>query len=93
MKMNVLVIQERPEEYTGKRGPVKLTLLAVVDMDPDTADRLATTLDYVLTEEEQGQFQGGKLIEKQIQIAVRSLEVKFGGRLRARGRIIPPKGA
>ncbi|MFZ4695944.1 MAG: hypothetical protein ACOYMV_12535 [Verrucomicrobiia bacterium] len=93
MKMTVLVIQERPEEYTGKRGLVKQTILAVVDMEPETRDRLATTLDYVLSEEEQGQFAGGKLIEKQIQIAVTGLEVKFGGRLRARGRIIPAQGA
>lgn len=93
MKVKVLVIQERPEEYRSRKGvDVKLTVLTVVDMEEESSDRLLNTFDYVLSEEE-ANYAGGKLVEKQIVVAVRTLEVKFGGRLRARGRIITPKEA
>lgn len=85
MKVRALVISERPEEYTGKRGLVKQRVLALQDQDKE--DRFINTFDYVMSETEIEQF-SGKLQDKVIDLGVTNFEPAFGGRLRGRGRII-----
>jgi len=85
MKVQVQVVSERTDEYTGKRGLVKQQVLSL--LDTDAAERFVNTFDYVLSAEE-AEKHGGKLAGKTITLGVHSFEAKFNGRLRARGRIV-----
>jgi len=85
MKMPVIVISDRPDEYVGKKGLVKQQVITCQDID-SSGFRLLMPFDYTLSDEEKAKY-AGKLMDKQIVIGVREL-VPFGGRLRARGAII-----
>ena len=84
MTIKSLVMSDRPDEYTGKRGLVKQQIITVMDQS-DTGERLAQPIEYALSEEEKP-LHAGKLRDKIISLEIREL-VPFGGRLRARGKI------
>lgn len=85
MKTKVQVLNERIDEYTGKRGYVKQRVLTV--LDTDTTDRFVNTFDYTMTREE-AETHGGTLQDKVIELGIHNFEAMFNGRLRARGRIV-----
>ncbi len=85
MKVNVQVINERAESFTGKRGKVDQTILSCLDLDP--AHPFLNTFDYVLSEDE-AKKHGGKIQGKKIELGLTNFEPAFGGRLRARGHIL-----
>ena len=85
MKIKVSVISERVDEFQGKRGPVKQHVLALLDVD--TEHRLLNTFDYVMGEEEVEKW-SGKLVNKLVEVGIMALETAFGGRLRAKGKLI-----
>jgi hypothetical protein len=85
MRLKCLCIEERTESYVGKRGAVTQVVLALLDMSPE--DRLVNTFDYNLSAEEAERFRG-KLRDKPLELGVTAFEAAFGGRLRARGRLI-----
>lgn len=89
MTIKGLVLSERPDEYTGKKGLVKQQVLNVIDQEPGV-NRLAQPLEYSLSEEEKTRF-AGKLQDKTIQLGIREI-VPFGGRLRVRGQIVSVDG-
>jgi hypothetical protein len=85
MTVKVLVMSDRSDEYTGKRGLVKQQIITVMDQS-DTGERLGQPIEYALSDEEKP-VHAGKLQDKVINLAIREL-IPFGGRLRARGKII-----
>lgn len=89
MKLKALVLDERLDEYTGKRGLVRQTVLVMLDMEPE--GRLDNTFDYLPSEEEKERL-GSNLRDKQVEVVVTSLFPGFGGRLRAKGRILSAPG-
>ena len=89
MTIKALVLSDRPDEYTGKRGLVKQQILTVIDQEPGN-NRLTQPLEYSLSDEEKPKF-AGKLQEKTIKLGIREI-VPFGGRMRVRGQIIEVDG-
>src|ERR1017187_6712366 len=85
MTVKVLVMSDRPDEYTGKKGLVKQQIITVMDLS-DTGERLAQPIEYAMSDEEKP-VHGGKLQDKVINLGIREL-LPFGGRLRARGKIV-----
>jgi hypothetical protein len=85
MTIKALVMSDRPDEYTGKKGLVKQQIISVMDLS-GTGERLAQPIEYALSDEEKP-VHGGKLQDKVINLGIREL-LPFGGRLRARGKIV-----
>lgn len=86
MQVKCQVIADSANEYVGKKGLVKDQRLSLLDVDEQTDGRLTNTFDYDLRPEEKEKH-AGKLLGKIIKLAVNDFVV-FGGRLRARGRIL-----
>ena len=85
MEIKCLVISERPDEYTGKRGLVKQQLINVIDQSEGT-HRLIQPIEYALSEEEKTHH-AGKLQGRNIILGVHEF-IPFGGRLKCRGQIV-----
>jgi hypothetical protein len=85
MTIKALVLSDRADEYTGKRGLVKQQIITVMDQS-DTGERLAQPIEYAMSDEEKGTH-AGKLQDKVINLGIRELTT-FGSKLRARGRIV-----
>jgi hypothetical protein len=85
MTIRVLVTSDRSDEYTGKKGLVKQQIITVMDMS-ETGERLAQPIEYALSDEEKP-VHAGKLQDKMINLGIREL-LPFGGRLRARGKVV-----
>ncbi len=89
MQINVRVQVDRADEYVGKKGLVKNQVITCQDMDPSGV-RLVNTFDYTMTPEEKDKF-AGKLLDKDVTLGIYEL-IPFGGRLRARGKIVNVTG-
>ena len=89
MTIKALVIGDRPDEYTGKKGLVKQQVINVIDQEPGP-NRLTQPLEYAMSEDEKPKY-AGKLQDKMISLGVREI-VPFGGRLRVRGQIVGVDG-
>jgi hypothetical protein len=85
MTVKVLVLSDRADEYTGKKGLVKQQVLTVMDQS-DTGERLAQPIEYSMSEEEKP-IHAGKLQDKVINLGIREL-IAFGNKMRARGKIV-----
>lgn len=85
MTIKVLVMSDRPDEYTGKKGLIKQQIITVMDLS-ETGERLAQPIEYAMSDEEKP-VHAGKLQDKVINLGIREL-LPFGGRLRARGKIV-----
>jgi hypothetical protein len=85
MTITALVLSDRPDEYTGKRGLVKQQVLTVIDQEAGP-NRLTQPLEYALSEDEKPKY-AGKLQDKAIKLGIREI-LPFGGRLRVRGQIV-----
>ena len=85
MTIKALVLSDRPDEYTGKKGLVKQQVITVIDQEAGT-NRLTQPLEYSMNEEEKLKF-AGKLQDKTIKLGIREI-VPFGGRMRVRGQIV-----
>jgi hypothetical protein len=83
MTVKALVISDRPDDYTGKKGLVKQQIITVMDVS-ETGERLAQPIEYALSDEEKP-VHAGKLRDKVINLNIREL-LPFGGRLRVRAR-------
>jgi hypothetical protein len=90
MTVKALVLSDRADEYTGKRGLVKQQIITVMDQS-ETGERLAQPIEYAMSDEEKG-LHAGKLQDKVINLGIRELSI-FGTKLRARGRIVGVVGA
>lgn len=86
MQVKVMVMSETADSYLGKRGQVNQQLLNCMDMSPAPQERLKQPIEYSLSDEEKTAH-AGKLGDKFIILGIREL-VPFGGRLRARGKIV-----
>ena len=84
MTIKALVMSDRSDEYTGKKGLVKQQIITV--MDQSEGERLAQPIEYAMSDDEKG-VHAGKLQDKLITLGIREL-LPFGGRLRARGKIV-----
>src|SRR5208283_5632659 len=51
MTIKALVMSDRPDEYTGKKGLVKQQIITVMDQS-ETGERLAQPIEYALSDEE-----------------------------------------
>lgn len=89
MTIKALVISERSDEYTGKKGLVKQQLINVTDREPGS-HRLVQPLEYALSDEEKNQY-AGKLQDKVIELGVHEI-IPFGGRIKVRGAIVSVEG-
>jgi hypothetical protein len=89
MTLKGLVLSERPDEYTGKKGLVKQQVVTVIDQEAGN-NRLTQPLEYSLSEDEKPKY-AGKLQDKTIRLAIREI-IPFGGRLRVRGNILEVEG-
>jgi hypothetical protein len=89
MTIKGLVLSDRPDSYTGKKGVVNQQILNVIDQEPGV-NRLAQPLEYALNDDEKLRY-AGKLQDKTIQLGIREI-VPFGGRLRVRGQIVSVDG-
>jgi hypothetical protein len=85
MTFKGLVMSERPDEYTGKKGLVKQQIITVMDLS-DTGERLVQPIEYALSDEEKT-LHAGKLQDKVVNMGFREF-IPFGGRLRGRGKIV-----
>jgi hypothetical protein len=85
MTIKALVMSDRSDEYTGKKGLVKQQIITVMDLS-ETGERLAQPIEYAMSDEEKPGH-AGKLQDKVINLGIREL-IPFGGRLRARGKIV-----
>ena len=85
MTIRALVLSDRPDEYQGKHGLVKQQIITVMDQS-ETGERLGQPIEYSMTDEEKT-LHAGKLQDKVINLGIREL-IPFGGRLRARGKIV-----
>ena len=47
MTIKALVMSDRPDEYTGKKGLVKQQIITVMDLS-ETGERLAQPIEYAL---------------------------------------------
>jgi hypothetical protein len=86
MNCKVLVMSERSDSYAGKKGIVNQQLINCMDRSDSPAERLVQPIEYALSDEEKVKY-AGKLDDKTIVLGLREM-TPFGGRLRARGRII-----
>ena len=89
MTIKALVLSDRPDEYTGKKGLVKQQVITVIDQEAGV-NRLTQPLECSLSEDEKLKY-AGKLQDKIIRLGVREI-VPFGGRLRVRGQIVEVDG-
>ena len=89
MTIRALVMSDRSDEYTGKKGVVKQQVITVMDQS-ETGERLAQPIEYAMSEEEKP-VHAGKLQDKVISLGIREL-IAFGNKLRARGRIVGTVG-
>lgn len=88
MRLTVMIVDESIEKYKSeKRGEVESKRLVCLDADPNSGEILKNTFDYELSDDEAQHF--GKLRMKTLQIGINEFTPGFGGRLRARGRIVP----
>ena len=62
MTVKVLVMSDRPDEYTGKKGLVKQQIITVMDLR-GTGERLAQSIEYAMSDEEKP-VHAGKLRDK-----------------------------
>ena len=85
MTVKALVMSDRSDEYTGKKGLVKQQIITVMDLS-DTGERLAQPIEYAMSDEEKP-VHAGKLQDKVINLGIREL-MAFGNKMRARGRIV-----
>ena len=85
MTVKALVMSDRADEYTGKRGVVKQQVITVMDKS-ETGERLGQPIEYALSDDEKAAH-AGKLQDKHISLGIRELSV-FGPKLRARGKIV-----
>ena len=84
--MQIRVVSDQPDEYTGKKGLVKTHIFTCQDVCP-SGQRLKDNFDYVLSDPEKEKF-AGKMLDKEITLDVIELRPPpFGSRLRASGRI------
>jgi len=88
MITEVTVISEETQEYTGKKGAVKILRLAVLDNEAKC--RFKQTFDYDLEATEKDRY-AGKLVNKRLTLGISDF-VTFGGRLRAKGVILTVHG-
>ena len=89
MTIKALVLSDRPDEYTGKKGLVKQQVINVIDQEAGH-NRLTQPLEYAMSEDEKPRY-AGKLQDKSIKLGIREI-VPFGGRLRVRGQIVEVEG-
>ncbi len=89
MTIKGLVLSDRSDSYTGKKGLVVQQILNVIDQEPGV-NRLSQPLEYAMTDEEKLKY-AGKLQDKTIMLGIREI-VPFGGRLRVRGQIVQADG-
>jgi len=90
MQINCTVTNDVAHSYSGKKGAVTSQRLTLLDIDPVAQVRFGQLFDYDLTPEETTQYGIGKLLGKNIVVGVTDWMV-FGGRFRARGKIISVK--
>ena len=64
MTIKVLVMSDRPDEYTGKKGLIKQQIITVLDLS-ETGERLAQPIEYAMSDEEKP-VHAGKLQDKVI---------------------------
>jgi hypothetical protein len=86
MIVKCLCLEQRADSYTGKRGVVHQQILALLDLSPE--HRLINTFDYVLSPEDIEHLKGACLRDQHVELGITAFEPAFGGRLRARGRIM-----
>jgi len=84
MKADCTVIAENLNTYEGKKGKVNQQRLTLLDNDPDA--RFLNTFDYDMSDEEKAKYTG-KITGRTIRLGVQDMQ-PFGGRLKARGRIL-----
>jgi len=84
MKIDCLVVAENANSYTGKKGFVSMQRLTLLDQDNDS--RFLNTFDYDMSDEEKAKYTG-KITGRTIRLGVQDMQ-PFGGRLKARGRIL-----
>ena len=89
MNVDALVITDRADEYTGKKGLVKQQIITVIDQS-ETGERLTQPIEYSLRDEERA-IHAGKLQDKLIDLGIRELSF-FGTKIRSRGKIMAVLG-
>ena len=89
MRITALVMSDRPDSYTGKKGLVNQQIITVMDQSPSPIQRLTQPVEYAMSDEEKPAH-AGKLQDKVIELDIREI-TPFGGKLRARGAIVSVK--
>jgi hypothetical protein len=84
VQVKVMIIQQRREFFTWKRG--RGVNYIVVCIDCDTEAPLEDTFDYWMSPEEAEEY-FGRLQDKIAVLAITKFEPVLGGRLRAKGRM------
>ena len=59
MTIKALVMSDRPDEYTGKKGLIKQQIITVMDLS-DTGERLAQPIEYALRPAHTGRKRRGR---------------------------------
>lgn len=90
MTAKCLCIEQRADSYTGKRGVVHQQVITLLDISSE--HRFLNTFDFVLSQEDVDQLKGASLRDQHVDLGITAFEPTFGGRLRARGRILASNG-
>lgn len=85
MIVEVEIINERENSFTGKQGKVEQTILACVDRSPGHC--FINTFDYLLSPDEREKHRG-KLEGKKATLGLINARPDFGGRLRFEGTLV-----
>lgn len=87
MKMEALVVGERENSFTGKRGLVTERLLMLQDQD----ERLTfiNTVDFVLNDEDSKKYPKDMIRGQRVVVHFNQMRVDFGGRFKLQGELVP----
>jgi hypothetical protein len=83
MQIKVLVIDKVTETFDTKRGSKTLNLLVCQDQ---SRPPLRNSFDYEMTPDELGKH-GATLVDKTVELNIRSMAQNFAGRIRMSGAI------
>lgn len=88
MKIDAMVVGERPNSYDSKRkGHVTERILML--QDQDDRKTFVNTVDFVLNEEDSKKYPKELIVGQRVVVHFDQMRVDFGGRFKLFGELVP----
>ena len=88
MKIEAMVVGERANSFTGKKGLITERLLMLQDQDERRT--FLNTLDFVLSEEDSKKYPKEMIRNQRVVVHFDNMRVDFGGRFKiTSGELVP----